>query len=91
MAEAQPNVQGGALSIRPFQISRWRLRRARLLWVFIAVLVLRYGLEGAFLEIRSTCAGADGWFRVRIASAVTGIFLERGERRHTWTVSGKPM
>jgi hypothetical protein len=34
--------------------------------------------------------GADGGFRVRIASAVTGIFAERGERRHTWIVNGKP-
>jgi hypothetical protein len=60
-AEAQPNVQAGALSIRPFQVSRWRLRRARQLWVFNAVLVLRYGLEGAFLEIRIDLHGADGW------------------------------
>ena len=57
MAQAQMGVQAGGLSIRPFQVSRWRLRRARQLWVFNAVLVLRYGLEGAFLEIRIDVRG----------------------------------
>jgi hypothetical protein len=91
MAEAQPSVPAGALSIRPFQVSRWRLRRTRQLWVLNAVLVLRYGLESAFRQIRSTRAGANGWFRVRIVSAVTGIFSERDECRHTPAVSDKPM
>jgi hypothetical protein len=91
MTEAQPEVPAGALSIRPFQVSRWRLRRTRQLWVLNAVLVLRNGLERAFLQIRSTRAGTDGWFRVGIGSAVTVIFLGPGECRHTSTVSDKPM
>ena len=37
----------GALSIRPFQVSRWRLRRTRHPWVLNAVLVPGYWLEGA--------------------------------------------
>ena len=40
---AQTDPQAGALSIRPFQVSRWRLRRTRQLWVLIACLVLGYG------------------------------------------------
>jgi hypothetical protein len=43
MAEAQMGVQAGGLSIRPFQVSRWRLRRARLLWVLNGVLLVGYG------------------------------------------------
>jgi len=88
---AQPSVSAGALSIRPFQVSRWRLRRTRQLWVLIAVLVLGCGLERAFRQIRSTRAGADGWFRVRIGSTVMDIFWERNECRHTSTVSDQPM
>ena len=40
---------GGLTSIRPFQVSRWRLRWTRHLWVFNGVLVREYGLEGAFV------------------------------------------
>jgi len=43
MAQAQMGVQAGGLSIRPFQVSRWRLRRARLLWVLNGVLLVGYG------------------------------------------------
>ena len=50
MAEAQTDVRAGALSIRPFQVSRWRLRRTRHLWVFNGGLVLGYGLERGFWE-----------------------------------------
>ena len=42
------DVGTGALSIRPFQVSRWRLRRTRHPWVLNADLVRRYRLEGAF-------------------------------------------
>ena len=48
MAQAQMDVRAGALSLRPFQVSRWRLRRTRHLWVFNGVLVLRYGLDAPF-------------------------------------------
>ena len=50
MAQAQTDVLAGALSIRPFQVSRWRLRRTRHLWVFNGGLVLGYGLERGFWE-----------------------------------------
>jgi len=45
----EPHVRAGALSIRPFQVSRWRLRQTRAPWVLNADLVRRYGLEGVFV------------------------------------------
>ena len=39
------DVRAGALSIRPFQVSRWRLRRTRHPWVLNAYLVRRCRLE----------------------------------------------
>ena len=52
MPQAWTDVRAGALSIRPFQVSRWRLRWTRHLWVFNGVLVREYGLEGAFVGWR---------------------------------------
>jgi hypothetical protein len=45
----EPDVRSGALSIRPFQVSRWRLRRTRHPWVLNADLVRGYGLEEVFV------------------------------------------
>jgi len=59
MLQAQADVRAGALSIRPFQVSRWRLRRTRHLWVFNGVLVLGYGSESGFSGDGS--AILEGW------------------------------
>src|SRR5512144_523186 len=51
------DVRVGALSIRPFQVSRWRLRRTRHPWVLNADLVRRYRLEDAFVGWRDRPCG----------------------------------
>jgi hypothetical protein len=80
-------VRAGALSIRPFQVSRWRLRRTRHLWVLNGVLVLRKGLK------RALKVGLIGVLRscLLVARLDTGSChgnaIERGEYRHTCGVS----
>jgi hypothetical protein len=51
------DVRSGALSIRPFQVSRWRLRRTRHPWVLNADLVRRYQLEGGLVGWRDRLCG----------------------------------
>jgi len=51
------DVRAGALSIRPFQGSRWRLRRTRHPWVLNADLVRRYRLEGGLVGRRDRVCG----------------------------------
>ena len=53
----QLDVRAGALSIRPFQVSRWRLRRTRHPWVLNADLVRRYRLEGGLVGWRDRLCG----------------------------------
>src|ERR1700731_5098439 len=48
----------GALSIRPFQVSRWRLRRTRHLWVFNGILVLPYYLSGGIAPMPVVASAA---------------------------------
>src|SRR5262245_51465102 len=64
---AQPNRSGargaGALSIRPFQVSRWRLRRTWQLWVFNAVLVLPHRFLVGILACRvAVCEARSRWY-----------------------------
>jgi len=51
------DVQAGALSIRPFQESRWRLGRTRHPWVLNVDLVRRYRLEGGLVGWRGPFCG----------------------------------
>src|ERR1039458_4537894 len=44
-----------SLSMEPFQVSRWRLRRTRHIWILNAVLVLSYHLTAG----RLSCLGRD--------------------------------
>jgi hypothetical protein len=53
----QLDVRAGTLSIRPFQVSRWRLRRTRHPWVLNADLVRRYRLEGGLAGWRDRLCG----------------------------------
>ena len=85
-------VRAGALSIRSFQVSRWRLRRTRPLWVFNADLVLRYGWERAFSGEGSdflgglTTSGEGGYVEDFGVSLVNAI--GRSAHRHTSDVRG---
>ena len=63
------DVRAGALSIRPFQVSRWSLRWTRHPWVLNAVLVLGYGLEDAFV----------GWKDRPCGGLITGARQDIGE------------
>ena len=80
MPRVEMDVRGGALSIRPFQVSRWRWRRTRHLWVFNGVLVLGYGLERAFLKRRRVYLGHEAYRRL----------LERGSRIADCPVPSEP-
>ena len=51
------DVRAGALPIRPFQVSRWRLWRTRHPWVLNADLVRRYRLEAGLVGWRDRVCG----------------------------------
>jgi len=68
------NSRAGALSIRPFQVSRWRLRRTRLLWVLNPVLVPGYGVRQMWNKSESIWGGADEVEECWLKGVFHGIF-----------------
>jgi hypothetical protein len=77
----EPHVRAGALSIRPFQVSRWRLRRTRHPWVVNADLVRRYGLKGVFVgRVDRPGGGLNGRRGLDIAEISTvSLVMRSGE------------
>src|SRR6516225_9732301 len=82
MAGERTNGRTGALSIRPFQVSRWRLRRTRQLWVLNALLVLGYGVT----EIGKESGSTFGKKRSGAARGVDAFGRRQFDAtRRTWT------
>ena len=75
------DVRAGALSIRPFQVSRWRLRRTRAPWVLNADLVRGYGLKGALAGWKGRpCGGLITGARPDIAEiSAVSLVIRSGE------------